>query len=94
MDHLLGVPLTAAVQRAANSFRDDPSVSDLFFLEAWEMGFVPGVSAMLRARQIRRSNPALAAGIRAELTGLGPCGQGMPAVVGAPPAHAALPIHS
>lgn len=56
------------------------------------MGCVPGLGAMLRARQIRRSNPALAAEIRAELTG--PCrpGQGVPATNFS--AHAEPPIHS
>ncbi len=52
----------------------------------------PGLGAMLRARQIHRSNPALAAEIRAELTR--PCrpGQGAPATNLS--AHAEPPIHS
>jgi hypothetical protein len=35
----------------------DPSViKDFLFLDAWERGFVPSLSAFLRARQIRRAN--------------------------------------
>jgi hypothetical protein len=94
MDHVLDVPLTAAAQRAVNSFRDHPSINDLVFLEAWEMGLVPGVGAMLRARQIRRSNPSLAAEIRMELTGLRRFDQGLPATMGVSSAHAEHPIQS
>jgi len=42
-------------------------VADLLFLEAWEAQLADGVAAILRARQIRRANPALAVGIRGEL---------------------------
>ena len=94
MNHFFGVPLTAAMQRAAGSFRDDSSISGLFFLEAWELGCVPDLSAMLRARQIRRSNPALAAEIRAELLGLRRFGQGTPAIAGVSLVHTEPPIHS
>ncbi len=93
MNHFLGAPLTAAAQRAVGSFQDDPSISDLFFLEAWELGCVPGLGAMLRARQIRRSNPALAAEIRAELIGLRRLGQGVPAIAGVPSVRTEPPIH-
>ena len=94
MNHFPGVPLTTAAQRAADSFRNDPNISDLLFLEAWELGCVPGLGAMLRARQIRRSNPALAAEIRAEIIGLRRFGQGTPAITGVPSIHADPPIHS
>lgn len=40
---------------------------DLLFLDAWERGLVPWPGALLRVRQIRRANPALAAQLRAEL---------------------------
>jgi len=81
MDHFLDALLTAA-RRAAGSFRARPSTNDPLFLEAWEMGFVPGVGAMLRARRIRRSNFALAGEIRVELTGLRRFGEGVPKIMG------------
>lgn len=40
---------------------DDPTVIDDFlFLDAWERGLLPSLSALLRARQIRRANAARA----------------------------------
>ena len=68
-DQFFEAPLTAALQRASVCFRERTSIDDLLFLEAWEVGLVPNVSAVLRIRQIRRANPALAAEIRAELSG-------------------------
>jgi hypothetical protein len=41
--------------------------SDLLFLEAWEMRRTPDLAATLRAGQIRRANPGLAAAIEREL---------------------------
>ena len=41
--------------------------SDLLFLEAWEMRRSPDLAATLRASQIRRANPGLAAAIEQEL---------------------------
>jgi hypothetical protein len=60
-------PLTRAVARALSALHDPASVSDLLFLERWEMSPLPGTAAALRVGQIRRANPALAAEIRAEL---------------------------
>lgn len=43
---------------------DDPTVTDDFlFLDAWERGLLPSLSAFLRARQIRRANAARAVGL-------------------------------
>lgn len=48
----------------------DPSVrADLLFLEAWRTGRPNGIAGVLRAGQLRRANPALAAAIERELTG-------------------------
>jgi hypothetical protein len=46
---------------------DSRSVSDLLFLEAWEIDRPRDLSTTLRAGQIRRANPRLAAEITAEL---------------------------
>ena len=59
---------TEALRRALRSVRDAFSAADLIFLENWEMSAIPGVAAALRAGQLRRANPALAAEIRAEVT--------------------------
>jgi hypothetical protein len=58
---------TEAVRRALRTNGDAVTVSDLLFLEAWEAAPMADVAATLRAGQIRRANPALAAEIRAEL---------------------------
>ena len=43
----------------ADACADNPTViEDLRFLDAWERGLVPSLGALLRARQIRRANPA------------------------------------
>lgn len=60
---------TEAVRRALSTNQDAVTVSDLLFLEAWEAAPMADVAATLRAGQIRRANPALAAEIRAELSG-------------------------
>ncbi|MDE2007980.1 MAG: hypothetical protein KGI51_15520 [Rhodospirillales bacterium] len=51
----------AAVGRAA--------AADLLFLERWESAPEAGLAAVLRARQLRRANAALAEAIREELAG-------------------------
>jgi hypothetical protein len=63
---------TEAVRRALRTNHDAVTVSDLLFLEAWEEAHMAGIAATLRAGQIRRANPALAAEIRAELSGKRP----------------------
>ena len=60
---------TEAVRRALSTNQDAVTASDLLFLEAWEAAPMANVAATLRAGQIRRANPALAAEIRAELSG-------------------------
>lgn len=62
-----GVVHTEALRRALSTIRDANSAADLMFLESWEVFSIPGVAAALRASQLRRANPALAAEIRAEL---------------------------
>ncbi|HSU05864.1 MAG TPA: hypothetical protein VLI93_09845 [Acetobacteraceae bacterium] len=61
-------PRTHAVRRALSAVRDLPTASDLLFLEAWETHPAADVAATLRAGQIRRANPMLAAEIRAEVS--------------------------
>jgi hypothetical protein len=61
------LPRTAALRRVLRNLRDDTAAADLLFLEAWENDPVPGLGLALRAGQIRRANPTLAAEIRAEL---------------------------
>ncbi len=58
---------TSAVRRALATARDHTALSDLLFLERWEMAPVPGAAAALRISQIRRANPDLTAAIRAEI---------------------------
>ena len=60
-------PLTEALRRALRQVRDDTVAADLLFLESWQTQRQPGVAACLRASQIRRANPALAAQIHEEL---------------------------
>ena len=47
---------------------DEAAAADLLFLEYWQTQRCPDIAASLRASQIRRANPALAAEIHAELT--------------------------
>ena len=61
-------PRTVAVRRALDTARDHTATDDLLFLEAFETHGEPSVAAVLRASQIRRANPLLAAELRAELT--------------------------
>ena len=45
----------------ADACADNPTViEDFRFLDAWERGLVPSLSALLRARQIRRADPVRA----------------------------------
>jgi hypothetical protein len=60
-------PLTEAVRRALRAAPDETAISDLLFLEAWEMQGRPVIASTLRAGQIRRANPLLAEEIRTEL---------------------------
>jgi len=53
-------PLTEAVRRALRAAPDETAISDLLFLEAWEMQGRPDIASTLRAGQIRRANPLLA----------------------------------
>ena len=57
---------TETVRQALKAISPD-SAADLLFLEQWEIEGEPGISATLRASQIRRANPELAAALRAEL---------------------------
>ena len=59
---------TEAVRRALSTNGDAVTASDLLFLEAWEAAPMADIAATLRAGQIRRANPALAAEIREELS--------------------------
>ncbi len=61
-------PPSAAITRALANTRSHTASDDLLFLEAWERQASPDLSALLRAAQIRRANPALAAELRAELS--------------------------
>ena len=62
-----GQPRTEAVRRALRAAPDETAVSDLLFLEAWEIQPPHDIASTLRAGQIRRANPLLAEAIRTEL---------------------------
>jgi hypothetical protein len=61
-------PRTEAVRRALQQVSDEAAAADLLFLEDWQTQRRPGIAACLRASQIRRANPVLAAEIHEELT--------------------------
>lgn len=61
-------PRTRALRRALGAACDACAQSDLLFLETWEAAPNRQLGATLRAHQIRRANPVLAAEIRAELS--------------------------
>ncbi|MEJ0018227.1 MAG: hypothetical protein WDN25_17025 [Acetobacteraceae bacterium] len=61
-------PRTEALRRALRQVQDEAAAADLLFLEDWQKQRYPGIAACLRASQIRRANPVLAAEIHAELT--------------------------
>lgn len=60
-------PYTLAVREALQGVNDSALKADLLFLEAWEMHPSSHLGVTLRASQIRRANPRLAAAIDAEL---------------------------
>jgi hypothetical protein len=65
-------PFTIAVRQALQGVNNSQIEADLLFLEAWEMQPSAHLGATLRASQIRRANPGLAAAIDAELRAAGP----------------------
>ncbi len=76
------LPLSTTVRSLLAHPCDERLVSDLLFLERWEICPVPGSAAALRVSQIRRANPELAAAIRGELApgnwkGAASCAAGM-----------------
>ena len=60
-------PFTFAVRQALQGVSDSVMEADLLFLEAWEIQPSSNLGVTLRASQIRRANPDLAAAIDAEL---------------------------
>ena len=64
---VLRPPFTQAVRRALQGATDVRLADDLLFFEAWEIHPSANLGATLRASQIRRANPGLAAEIDAEL---------------------------
>jgi hypothetical protein len=60
-------PFTLAVREALQGVNNSAAEADLLFLEAWEMHPSSHLGVTLRASQIRRANPGLAAAIGAEL---------------------------
>jgi hypothetical protein len=60
-------PFTVAVRQALQGVNNSAAAADLLFLEAWEMQRSSNLGLILRASQIRRANPGLAAAIDAEL---------------------------
>lgn len=60
-------PFTSAVKQALQGVNNSQIEADLLFFEAWEMHPSSHLGAALRASQIRRANPSLAAAIDAEL---------------------------
>ena len=60
-------PRTEAVRRALLATPNETAISDLLFLEAWEVQTPRDIASTLRAGQIRRANPLLAEAIRTEL---------------------------
>jgi hypothetical protein len=60
-------PFTLAVRKALQGVNNSAIEADLLFLEAWEIHPSANLGLTLRASQIRRANPDLAAAIDAEL---------------------------
>jgi hypothetical protein len=60
-------PFTLAVRQALQGVNNSVTEADLLFLEAWEIHPSAHLGVTLRASQIRRANPGLAAAIDAEL---------------------------
>jgi hypothetical protein len=67
MDRIDRRPITRAVISALNKAHDPRARADLLFLEEFQQGRTGTVGASLRAIQIRRANPGLAAAIDREL---------------------------
>jgi hypothetical protein len=68
-------PYTIAVRQALQHINNSRIEEDLLFLEAWEMHPSSHLGVTLKASQIRRANPDLAAAIDAELKAI-PAGRG------------------
>ena len=62
-------PRTRAALEALRNVTDPAVAADVLFLEAWQSRRPNDLAATLRARQIRRANPNLAAAIHEELAG-------------------------
>lgn len=60
-------PFTHAVKQALQGVNNSQVEADLLFFEAWEIHPSAHLGSALRASQIRRANPGLAAAIEAEL---------------------------
>jgi hypothetical protein len=60
-------PRTEALRRALQLVDNEAAAADLLLLEYWQAQRCPDIAASLRASQIRRANPTLAAEIHAEL---------------------------
>jgi hypothetical protein len=71
-------PFTFAVRQALQGVNNSVMEADLLFLEAWEIQPSANLGVTLRASQIRRANPDLAAAIDAELKAR-PASSGAPA---------------
>lgn len=69
VDYVQRQPFTSAVRQALQGINNSTIEADYLFLEAWEMHPSSHLGVTLRASQIRRANPALAAAIDAELKG-------------------------
>ena len=65
---------TEALRRVLAQPLPSSAVADYLFLEAWERNPSDKPGIALRVGQIRRANPALAAAIRAEISGVRPIG--------------------
>ncbi|HQT80074.1 MAG TPA: hypothetical protein PLD10_23790 [Rhodopila sp.] len=63
-------PFTFAVRDALRDVKDSALESDLLFFEAWELFPSMNLGATLRASQIRRANPDLAAALEREIKAL------------------------
>ena len=74
---------TDAVRRVLNEISDPTVIADLLFLEAWESGPMSSIAATMRAAQIRRANPELAAQIRKETQRMRAASSGHTAALGA-----------
>lgn len=61
------LPATRAVSVVLRQTQDPGARADLLFLEEWQRNARPNLAATLRAGQIRRANPGLAAAIEREL---------------------------